>query len=92
MATSLKPFGQLLYLAEQVHLHRLFHVTVSGQVPAHKAEKKDAAVAGDKCSSLWRVISHCIGYVLLAFFAVVVIYYVAMRAAAGPVLMPGLGK
>jgi len=70
----------------------LFHVVHSGQVPFHKAEKKDAAVTKDECSGLWRIISHCIGYTLLAFFTIIVVYYIAMRANARPVLIPGLGK
>jgi len=69
----------------------LFFVVYSGQVPAHKAEK-DTPVAGDRCSGLWRIISCCVGYTLLAFFAAIVVYYIAMHATARPALMSGLGK
>jgi len=55
-------------------------------------EKKDAEVARDKCSSLWHVISRCVIYLVVAFFAVIVGYYVVMRAGARPALLPSSGE
>jgi len=59
---------------------------------AYETEKKDAGITRDRCSSFWRLISHCLIYTVLAFFVAIVIYYVAMRASTRPELMPSSGK
>ena len=56
----------------------------------HEAGKKDADVARDRCSGLWRFISHCLLYTVLAFFVVIVTYYIVMHAGAIPVLVSSL--
>jgi len=40
---------------------------------------------------LWRVISHCLVYTVLAFFVVIVTYYIVMRVGARPALIPKSG-
>jgi len=57
----------------------------------HDAEK-EAGPVRDKCSGLWRTVSHCLVYTVVAFFAVIVVYYVVMRVGARPAFIPGSGK
>jgi len=58
----------------------------------HEADKKESVATRDRCSGLWRVVSHCLIYTVLAFFAILVTYYIVMRVSARPALIPSSGK